>query len=170
MRRFAVALVLALAACGGSSGPGPVVKTSGAEVLSLGRYKTYAYATAQNAPQGYAWQGAPRADVLERIVRDIDADLAGKGYVRADDGELLVRVSTGRRQVTDEPTGATAVVGAPSHEETEGALVIDILERASGKQVFHGYAHDVIRGDRVEDAQIQKSVSKILEPVPRSTR
>jgi hypothetical protein len=168
LRSVVISAVLALGACGGGSGS-PVVHTSGAELESLGRYRTYAHATAQENPEGYAERGALRAEVLEKVRRDVDAELQKKGYAPDPNGELVVRISTGHRTTLEQPTGRSAAAGAPEKEQIEGALVIDILERASGKPLFHGFARDVVRGGKVEDAQIGQAVSKILEPIPTKT-
>ncbi len=164
-QRCIFVLVLALAGCGAASGS-PVVKTTGAEVSSISRYTTYTFALAEHAPEGYARRMPPRPEVLEQVQRDVDAELQRRGYQPSPNGELVVRISTGSRIVEDQPTGGAAAVGAPAMEETEGALVIDIFERDSGRQLFHGFAHDVIRGEKVQNAQIAKAVSKILEKVP----
>lgn len=162
--------VAALAACGGSSSKttsaGSMrVKTTSADVSSLAGYTTYSHATAQNAPEGFT-RGPLRPEVIEAARQDVDAELQKRGYVSADDGELVVRISSGSRVVEDQPTGAAAAVGAPATEEKEGELVIDIFERASGKQLFHGFARDVLRRDEIDERKIAKAVTKILERVP----
>lgn len=166
---FVMALLLA-SACGASSGSSGsmTVKTTGAEISSLTRYRTYMHAIAENAPEGYA-RGALRPMVLEKAQRDVDAQLQTKGYQLAENGELVVRISSGSRTVADEPTGSAGLAGAPGKLESEGALVVDIFERGSGKQLFHGFARDVVHGGEVKDEQITRAVSKILEPVPAST-
>jgi len=160
-------VVLALAAC---SGPElSVAHTTGAEVSSLSTYATYTHQDAQYAPEGFA-PGPLRAEVLDRVRRDVDAELGRRGYRVAADGQLVVRISTGARTIEKQPTGALAAAGASEIEQTEGGLVIDIFDRASGRSVFHGFAHGVVQGEEVEDEQLASAVSKILEPVPRSTR
>lgn len=166
----AVASLIALAACGGSStkttSAGSMrVKTTSADVSSLARHGTYSHAVAEHAPEGFA-AGALRPDVLEAAQRDVDAEMQRRGYVSAENGELVIRISSGTRIVEDQPTGAAAAVGAPETKEKEGELVIDIFERASGKQLFHGFARDVLRRDTVDEGKIAKAVTKILERVP----
>jgi hypothetical protein len=144
-----------------------VVHTTGADIASVGAYSTYTRTVAEDAPDGYA-RTAPPPDVVDEVRQDIDALLQQKGYKPAPDGALIVRVSTGTRIVMKEPTGTTAAAGAPATEQTEGALVIDIFERATGRQVFHGFARARIAGGRVDRDQIANAVSQILEPVPPS--
>ena len=165
-----VTVLLLSAACGLAGSAGTMtVKTSGAEVSSLARYKTYMHATAENSPEGYG-RGPLRPVVLEKVRLDVDAQLQMKGYTLAEYGELVVRISTGRRTIEDQPSGGAALAGAPATLETEGALVIDIIERASGQQVFHGFARDVVRGNEVKDEQLVQAVSRIVEPIPMSAR
>jgi hypothetical protein len=141
------------------------VKTTGADVSSIPTHRTYVHAGAKYAPEGY---GLPegRPEIIEEIWRNIDAEMQRRGYELAEDGELIVRVSGGRRTYDKQPTGRAAAVGSTATEGTEGALVIDILERATGKELFHGYAHGVLPAERAEPAQVQKAVSKIMQSVP----
>lgn len=164
-----VLLIAPIAACGGASGSTGAMKvtTSGAEISSVARFRTYTLAAAENAPEEYA-RGALTPAAVEKVTRGVDAELAAKGYVRADDGELVVRISTGRRSVEVQPTGSASLAGAPEQIKTEGALVIDIFERESGRPLFHGYARDIVQGGEVKDGQIAEAISKILEPVPTS--
>jgi hypothetical protein len=162
MRVITIALGLLIAACGSTSSM--TVTTSG-DVSSVAAYKTYSHATAKNAPEGYMREEL-RPELLERIRQEVDRQLQTKGYQPADNGELVVRISTGRRKVEDQPTGAAAAIGAPAETDEEGAIVIDIFEQSSQKQLFHGYAHDVIHGDEVKDAQVRAAVGKMLADVP----
>jgi Domain of unknown function (DUF4136) len=163
-----VAAVAAVAACGASSGSTMTVKTTGAEISSVAIYRTYTHATAETAPEGYA-RGPLRPVMLEKARGLVDAELQGKGYVLTENGELVVRLSTGRRTVEDQPVGRAAMAGAPATLETEGALVIDILERGTERKLFHGFASDVARGGDLKDEQLARAVSKILASVPASS-
>ena len=164
-----VVLCTAAAACGASGSSGVTVKTSGAEISSIARYKTYMHETAKNPPEGYA-RGPLQPVTLEKARVQVDALMQAKGYVLADPGELVVRLSTGRRTTEEQPTGRTALAGAPEKVEIEGALVIDLIERGTDKNVFHGYAHDVASGGVATDEQITEAVGKILAPIPASAR
>jgi hypothetical protein len=160
-----MALVAFLLVGGCDTPKPPTVTTSGAEVSSLTRYGTYSYAPAEEAyaPEGYA-RGSPSPELLDRVRRDVDAELQQKGYRYAENGELVVRISTGTRTVDRRIARGVRTL------ETQGALVIDILDRNSGAEIFHGLARDAIRNDKVDDEQIARAVSKVLEDVPRSAR
>src|SRR4051812_24712742 len=102
------ALVLIISACGGASGSSsPNVRTSGADVSSLARYATYTLAEAESAPTGYTPAPA-RPELLARIRQQVDAELRKKGYTPAANGELVVRISTGRRTIEEQPSGRSA--------------------------------------------------------------
>jgi hypothetical protein len=170
VRIRATVLALVLAACGSATSD-LAVQTTGAEVSTLTGRETYTHAVAQNAPEGFARPDI-NPELMAKIRTDIDATMQSKGYTIAPPGteaKLVVRISTGHRTVEKAPAGRRAAAGA-STEETEGALVIDILDRASGKQIFHGFARDGLAGDRVEDSQIADAVRKILDPVPSAQR
>lgn len=163
-----VTAVLLVAACGGSSGSTMTVKTTGADISSVANHRTYMHVTAESSPEGYA-RGPLRPVVLEKARRVVDAELQAKGYTLAENGELVVRISTGSRTVEEQPTGRAALAGASEKLEAEGALVIDILERGSEKPLFHGFAYDLMRGSEVKDEQLAQAVTKILAPVPASS-
>ena len=167
MRTLVLLLVL-VAACG-SAASSMAVKTTGAEVSTMAQHHTYSYAIAREAPQGYA-RGDLDPELLQAIQREVDAALKAKGYQRVEVGDLLVRISTGERTVEDAPTGLSAAIGAPSDFDTEGALVVDVLDPTTGELLFHGFARDVLRGDDMTAEQIERAVERILEPVPAAAQ
>ncbi|MDB4933362.1 MAG: hypothetical protein JWP87_334 [Labilithrix sp.] len=161
-----------------------IVKTTGAEIASVSAHRTYMHATSESSPDGY------QPVVVERTRRLIDAQLQAKGYVLTENGELVVRISTGGRSLEspqnqssyagpqstlagDSSTvagGSSSPAARPSDLAIEGALVIDILERGSKKQLVHGLASDLLRAGNVSDEQLAEAVTQILAPVPTSAR
>lgn len=129
------------------------------------RHRTYMHATAEYTPEGW---GAPegRPEVIEEIWQNIDSEMTKRGYQLAPDADLVVRMSGGRRTYDKEPMGAAAAAGATATEGIEGALVVDIFERSTHKQLFHGYAHTPLPNEKVEPGQIKKSVTKMFKDVP----
>jgi hypothetical protein len=146
-----LAFVAALGGCGMSSTslPPQVVRTSGMDIASLAQYRTYTYARADAAPEGVPVAVEP--EVLEKARRDVDGALERKGYRRADVADLVVRVAAGR-----------------TTQESESALVIEIIEASSDSPLFHGSARDVIRDGAATDEQLALAVGKILETIPPS--
>ncbi|AKU95788.1 hypothetical protein AKJ09_02452 [Labilithrix luteola] len=160
-------LVLA-AACGSTMQVKSNEANKGADVA---RYHTYAQETAEQPPEGFARTDLT-PDVTDIIFKTVDEELSRRGYAQAPPGtkpELLVRSSSGVRQVRRQPTGKAAVVGAPSVEETQSQLVIDIFDQ-SGKQLFHGYAQDEVQPGQVKEERVDQAVAKILAPVPMSSQ
>lgn len=161
-------LSVALGAAGCGSGSAVQAKTTGADVASVGHHRTYSHETAETAPQGYQ-RGSLAPQVIAEARKDADAELQRKGYVLAENGELVVRMSSGRRVVEQEPSGSLAAAGAPADREDEGALVIDVLERSSGKVLSHGIARVALDENAVKPELVADAVTKILAPLPPST-
>lgn len=168
---LAAVFALSSAACGGattqSSSSKMLVKTNGAVVSNVARHKTYSHETAAQPPVGYVPTRMTPA-VLDKVRQDIDADLQRKGYVLANDGELVVRISQGVRSVREEPTGSSAVAGAPEIPDTRSALVIDVFERATNGHLFHGFARDDVDPTTIDEKKLNEAVTKILAPLPES--
>jgi len=140
------------------------VKTNSAVVENVARHRTYSHETAALPPAGYA-ETALTPEVLAKVRRRIDVEMEKKGYVLVPSGDLVVRISSGVRIVDDQPTGTSAAVGAPEDRDRIGSLVIDIFDRANEGHLFHGYAKDEVHADANEE-QIDRAVTKILEPLP----
>ena len=143
----------------------PVVTTTGGEMPNIAQHRTYTHASAKNSPEGWGMiEGKP--EVVEAVWREVDAEMQKKGYELSENGDLIVRLAGGRRTYDKEPTGKAAAVGSPATEEVEGALVVDIFERGTGKQLFHGYAHGALPDDKPQPDQIRKALDKMFEDVP----
>src|SRR6185295_16553666 len=116
MRGSLLIAVMALGVtCGAACGGGPTgqmtVHTTGADVSTLSSHRTYTHETAANAPEGYSSRPLP-PEFLDKTQREVDGEMAKRGYTRDENGELVVRISTGVRKVEEEPTGRMAKAGA----------------------------------------------------------
>ena len=130
--------------------------------------KTYVHEVATDAPDGYARTKLTPV-VLDAVQRDVDAEMAARGYTLArDSGDMIVRVSSGARLVAQEPSAAALRLGADDspEERTEGALVIDILDKNATTHLFHGVARAAVDPSEPNPAQLAKAVQQILAPVP----
>lgn len=160
-----LALVALAVGCHQTPGSTMQVKTNSAVVASVAQFRTYSHQTASTAPAGYV-EGAFTQDALERVRRRVDVEMEKKGYVLVPNGEIVVRISSGVRNVIDEPRGSVALAGAPVQQTQIGSLVIDIFQRENEGQLFHGYARDELHHREATDLQINTAVQKILEPLP----
>ncbi|AKV04678.1 hypothetical protein AKJ09_11341 [Labilithrix luteola] len=161
-------MAVLVAACS-STGPQKVKTPSKAQTADLTHYRTYAQETAQEAPVGFELTSlAPEVDQAMRA--SVDEELAKRGYVQApaSSADLVVRNASGRRKVILAPAGQTLLVGAPERVATQAELVIDIFDRSSGDQVFHGFAQEEVEPGRVKEKKISHAVSKVLAKVPTS--
>lgn len=168
---LALALPVALAGCRpGTQGVGTMrVVTQGAVVASMAEHKTYAYdPVAPAPPDSVQWAGVPEA--LEIIKRAIDRELQARGYVLDPKPDLVVRISLGVHHEHVEPTGSAATHQAPGKTDDIVRLHIDVFDHENGGHLFHGVARDELHTPEPEATQLERKVSLILEPVPRSAR
>ncbi len=135
----------------------------------------------------YAWNPTPPADrhpaeldprannptIHGRVRRAVESVLASKGFRQVDwaAAELLVNYRVG---VMDRMQHQQAVTGGPGArhmtvrtiEFTEGGLLIDLLERSTGKLAFRALGvDDVTKEDSTEKA-ILDAVSLLLRDLP----
>ena len=135
----------------------------------------------------YAWNPAPPAErhpaeldpratnptIHGRVRRAIETVLASKGFRQVDwaTADLLVNYRVG---VMDRLQHQQAVTGGPgarhmtvrSIEFTEGGLMIDFLERSTGKLAFRALGvDDVTKEDSTEKA-ILDAVKQVLRDLP----
>jgi hypothetical protein len=118
----------------------------------------------------------PRADnptIHGRVERAIEATLASKGFRQVEPvtAEFLVNYRVGVREVQQLQqiraggVGTTHMTVLPA-EFTQGGLLIDLLERSTGKLAFRSWAvEDVEKGAGSEKA-IQDIVTRLLKELP----
>ena len=143
------------------------VKTNSAVVANVAAHRTYAHAVA-TTPAGYS-EGRLTPETLAMARTRVDENLDAKGYVLApteEEADMIVRLSSGIRLRVQEPTGASANAGAPTETDIVGKLVVDLFDRKTGGQLFHGYARDEIHRDDVDGKKLGTAVRLILEPIP----
>jgi len=118
----------------------------------------------------------PRADnptVHGNVERAVEAALAAKGFRKVEPtaAEFLVNYRVGVRTVEQNQQVATGGPGSVHMtvlpmEFTQGGLLIDFLERTTGKLAFRTWAlEDVAKGAGSEKA-IQDVVTQLLKDLP----
>jgi hypothetical protein len=130
--------------------------------VDFSRYKTWSWQAGVPVPPDLVHD--------KRIREAVARELAGRGLSRVDsDPTLLVRYYAARSTRIDLlplDSGSGAPPTGIRYVET-GALVIDLLDTASGKVVWRGHATGVLRyGPKEIAAQIDSAVAELLARFP----
>lgn len=159
-----VAAIAGAIACGGAN-PVPV-HTWSVDASSLARHRTYAHEAGK--PPSDHTVSARSTVVIEKARPHVDAEMQRRGFVLVppEEADLVVRIASGTRTEEESPTGAAAVVGAPTSEDRMSVLFVDIVERATGKFLLHGRATKEVYNGKVDDREVEKAVKEIFEEVP----
>jgi len=172
---LAPALVLLGVACS------PILDVHGGAVapVDVSSRSTFTVDAPAGSPPGFS--GSDRsADVARRVAAIAARLLTSKGYSVADSSgakpaDLRLEIRVGRR---DEKLAPVFPMPRPSSpggyvEATEaddarvGALVIDVVDVASGLIVWHGAARVVIDPDApIDDSLVERSTDAILATFP----
>lgn len=166
--RSGLVVAAALAALTFSCGGGIRVRNLQPDATAFAPLKTYVHEVATVAPDGYERTKLTPV-VLDEVQRDVDTEMSARGYTLAKGtGDMIVRVSSGARQVEREPSAAALRLGADDAPEdrTEGALVIDIMDKSATSHLFHGVARAVVDPKKPSKTQLAAAVKKILAPLP----
>lgn len=131
-------------------------------------HATYEFGPAEDAPTGFGRQSVT-PDVLALARKHVDEELNVRGYKKHDGGDMVVRLSNGRRLVNEELQVAGGAGDSEEFTETQGVLVVDVFDRSSQRRLYHGVAHDVVDADKVDDDQIKEAVHRILANFPAAS-
>lgn len=162
----------AIAACGL---PSPTVETTSASVSTFGRYRTFTFEVANEAP-GDFHVSQRTEDVQHRMMPLVASALAQKGYVNVPEGgDLIVVVLAGEGQAEKErhrTRTATAVMG--EHEEVisvpAGSLVIDVFDMAKRERVWEAIATGEVNRTGVDEKRLAKTIDTMLAKFPERPR
>jgi uncharacterized lipoprotein YajG len=156
IRSFSCALIaaLALASCA------PKLQTHidfqpDVAFASLGSFAVEPQASSAGVTDA---QRANRAFAAQAVERQLVAK--GLRVAPAAQADLLVRPSIGTR--------AKVRVSGASSSGTYGGLVVDIVDRRSGRTVWHGVAYETVTGSMDVQAEIEKAAAKLLADFPPS--
>jgi hypothetical protein len=169
-----VALVLAMAAC---AAPPLRIESEQAAATDLGRLRTYAW-----LPTDTPKMAATR----ETVAPHVDRQLQAKGYALAAgapdfqvSSEIVVerKVETSRLDVSVPGQPGYRAPGGPVAPQTistvreysEGTLIITVVDPASKRPIWRGWAEAQIRPSATpqqRSARLAEAVEKILERFP----
>jgi hypothetical protein len=144
------------------------VHTASLPTAPFGRYRTFSFAAAEGAPEGYRL--SPRSAEVQRQLKPLlIAELQQKGYTLATGkGDFVLAYGSGRRERVIRHS-------EPSHdwldedEENdfiEGSIVLDIFDGSNDGQVWHGATRAGIDPNSIDQAQLERSVRLLLEEYP----
>ncbi|MEQ8734437.1 MAG: DUF4136 domain-containing protein [Rhodospirillaceae bacterium] len=144
------------------------------------------YAWASDEPFLHPTSDEPHATPLNdrRIRRAVEHEMAQKGITKTstETADIVISFTVGTREKIRTSTEGTVwyrsrywrhdyiVLDEPLLETyTEGTLAIDIFDRLSREQVWHGWASERIRAEDDVEALINKAVAEILKAFPPLT-
>jgi hypothetical protein len=170
MRPISLFLCMCLGAC---APPAATVETTGATIGALDRYHTFSFENANAPPSGFrsSARGGEVIDIAEVLVAEA---LARKGFTHvAQDGDLVVVISVGRRIVDKEkPLSRTSVAITGDRVEIvqvpEGAIVIDAYDKKTRAEVWRGAATGEIDYDarKLDRPRAVETIDSIMTRFP----
>lgn len=136
--------------------------------------------------------GIDKAEISDldkkRILRAIDSEMSGKGFVKSNDPDILVSIFTKERQQVDIYSNYWGggyygwgwnpyfwgghYAGNNVSSKTEGSLYIDIIDAKDKQLVWQGRgvgSLNNIRNIEKKEARIQEFVAEILKAYPPGT-
>ncbi len=114
--------------------------------------------------------------------KSIDEELQARGYVKSDprEADIFVSFAISAIERADMYRAYTARRGyyaahltyVEAHEYVEGALMIDIFDKQTGQQIWHGWAkekvHSFAKADD-RDVKIKQAVTSIIATMDKPT-
>lgn len=176
MNRLMLCLAIGTLGIGALTATGhPALAASAEKSAEFKGYRTYSW----------VFKAPPAAidpTVYQAVKASVEAQLSRKGYAPAEEGEMAVAITVGRRDRIEKTDwgayggdiytrlGVTPVTGDPGHKVTDGTLAIDIYDSQSKRPVWRGTATEEIRGARASQAVIDKAVAEAIRPLPGAVK
>ncbi|WP_165912095.1 DUF4136 domain-containing protein [Novosphingobium sp. PhB165] len=102
---------------------------------------------------------------FERIRMGVEQGLTGKGYAKADDGDLAVIITVGAKDKTDVETWGAFGRQVDVRQYTEGQLSVDAFDAKTKRPLWHGKAVDDV-GSKLNTDKVEKEVAKLMAQFP----
>jgi hypothetical protein len=126
--------------------------------VSFASLNSFAVEPQASGPQTTDAQRANRAFAAQAVERQLVA--RGLRAAPAAQADLIVRPTIGTR--------AKVRVSGASSSGTYGGLVVDIVDRRSGRTIWHGVAYETVTGSMDVQAEIEKAAAALLADFPPS--
>ncbi len=151
--------------------PPASIHTAASPNAPFGRYRTFSFEAPMGAPEGYTLT-ARSIEVQQKMRPLVARALLDKGYVEVAEGaDFIVTHGAGRRDAVGTrqlSRRAVALMGENEQERAflEGSLVIDVYDRATHDQVWHGAATAEINTSGINEARLADTVGRIMAEFP----
>jgi hypothetical protein len=137
----------------------PKVSADTTPGANFATYRTFAFANAQ-PPAGM------NPVAYERIRQGVEQGLAGKGYSKADPGDLSVIITVGARDKTEVETWGRFGRQVDVHQYTEGQLSVDVFDTKTRQPLWHGQATETIDPKKLNPQKLETAVTDVMARFP----
>ena len=168
MSRRLFSLVAATAAFMVACSAGVSVNTDYDKAYDFSKLKTF---KVQLGPAQSASIAGVSPLTSQRVAAAIEAELKAKGFQKAEgDAADFVAVAHGgtQEQVSEGNWGYAGYWDGPvdSFVYTEGAIIVDMVDLASGKAIWRGVGKDIVGDEEPSEAKIDEAVGTVLSDFP----
>jgi hypothetical protein len=137
----------------------PKVSADSTPGANFGAYQTFAFVNAQ-PPAGM------NPVAFERIRQGVERGMAGKGYSKAETGDLSVIITVGARDKTDVQTWGRFGRQVDVYQFTEGQLSVDVFDTKTRQPLWHGQATETIDPQKPNPQKVEAAVTAVMAKFP----
>ena len=158
---FRRALVIALAASllAIPAWAKPKVSTDTTPGANFATYRTFTFVNAL-PPAGMDPVG------YERIRQGVEQGLTGKGFSKAEPGDLSVIITVGAKNKTDVNTWGRFGQQVDVYQYTVGSLSVDVFDTKTKQPLWHGQATETIDPQKPNPQKIDAAVADLMAKFP----
>lgn len=158
-RSFLAGAAVGLLLAGAAQAAKPDISTEAMPGVNFAGYKTFTWVNmpipAGMDPVSY-----------QRIQMAVEGALAGKGYAKADPGDLSLILTLGARQKTEFQSWGWLGRQTDVYQYTTGKLSVDAFDTKTRQAVWHGQASETINPDKPNPGKVDQAVAKLMDRFP----
>lgn len=159
MRSLCLALLIGTLSCGVSAASAATVSANAMPGVNFSGYQTFAWVDTRPPagmdPVAYA-----------QIRQSIEGALTGKGYTKADAGDLSLILTVGKQDKTDIQTWGRWGMQTDVYQYTEGKMSLDAFDTKTKQPVWHGSAEETINPNKPNMSKINSGIAKLMVQFP----
>lgn len=137
----------------------PTVSTDTTPGANFAAYKTFGFANA-----------LPPANMdpvaYERIRQGVEQGLTGKGYSKADSGDLSVIITLGAKDKTDVQSWGRFGLQQDVYQYTEGQVSVDVFDTKTKQPLWHGQATETVDPRKLDAKKIDTAITDVMAKFP----